>query len=136
MTTGYQLTELVDSGPKSATVAADGTAQVVWGPVNGGEVWRVFRIVVLSNSALAGPAKLYLDDADTETNLRGGTGSGQGDVDSGDILLVPATRSLVVAWSSLTPGATCSAILQYQRLTVVTFAGDSLPGTLISSGTG
>jgi len=136
MNTGYQLVALVDTGPLSAVAGADGTAEVIFGPVKDGHVWNVFRIMVFSTSTTEGPAKIYLDDNSIETNFRAGTGAGIGDVDSNDRLIVPGTRSLMVAWSNMTPGASCSGVLQYEDLLMVTFPSDStLLGSILTSGT-
>lgn len=136
MNTGYQLAALIDTGPKSAVAGADGLATVLFGPVLDGHVWNIFRILVFSTSTSEGPAKIYLDDNTIETNFRAGTGAGIGDVDSNDRLIVPGTRSLMVAWFDMTPGSSCSAVLQYEDLIAVTFPSDTtLLGRVVTSGT-
>lgn len=119
MARGFQAFDYADK-QLSAKVAADGTAQVAFGPVDAGHIWRVTRAFVgAEGSALEGPALLYVGDI-LPQYLRDGTNNGTLDIAEYPApLVVPGTQSLYLVWSGLTPGATVFGAIQYEDLVEV-----------------
>lgn len=123
MARGFALYDVRDL-QETASVGSDGTALVNFGSPDQGHHWKVTLIAVWSNSAVNGPARIFLDDPSVTANFRGGTGSGTGDMDTAATLWVPSSRELVVQWAGLTPGATCTAVIQFEDLIGVALPSD------------
>jgi hypothetical protein len=116
MARAFATTDYKDEA-KVATVAADGTALITFGPVDASHIWRVTRAAVgAQGSALEGPALLYVGDT-LPQNLRDGTATGTFDIAEYPApLVVPATVVLNIAWSGMTPGAIVNGAIQYEEL--------------------
>lgn len=105
----------VDSStdPRQAQFDAGGIAVVNFGPVQPGYQWRVERIAISSDSALASAFTLYLDSIDP-TNIVESSPSGNSDIaDETQPILVPEGSRLIGRWTGGTPGALASARIQY-----------------------
>ena len=99
---------LLTSG--SATVAADGTATVVLGPVPPGRRWLVDTTTV-SLSTGNGTAKVYNGTAADDGQLIEGTYSGA--LDTTDRINTLGTgEAITVQWSDATPGALARVLLR------------------------
>lgn len=105
----------VDSStdPRQAAANGAGVAQAVFGPVQPGYQWRVERIAISSDSALASAFTMYLETIDP-TNIVESTPSGNNDIaDETQPILVPEGSRLLAVWTGATPGALCSVRIQY-----------------------
>lgn len=94
------------------TVAFDstGTARLTIGPTVFGEIWRVRRMTVTSDSSLDSDARVYLN-AELDSRVVAGTWSGNRDFNETDITLQTLDR-LIVVWVGGTPGALASFLIQ------------------------
>ena len=87
-----------------------GTARLTIGPTVFGEIWRVRRMTVTSDSALDSDARIYLN-AELDSRLVAGTWSGNRDFNETDITMQTLDRFIAV-WVGGTPGARASLLIQ------------------------
>lgn len=102
--------DLLKSG--SVTLDANGAGSLTFGPERGGESWRVTRINLTCTSTLQTKCNVYRNVVSTLTNLFGSK-AGNSDVASGDPPLDVTTNSrFIVVWTSGTPGAIATAVIE------------------------
>lgn len=99
---------------RAAVTAADGTAEVVFGPVPYGEVWLIQRITVQVTNAPGSAASVFVGPP-IAANFVDGTIAGDLDVaDELQPVVVPGGQILTVQWASAGVGNTATATIQYR----------------------
>lgn len=116
MAQGYGAPQNV-SLRETAVVGADGTAEVIFGPVDSGCVMAIFQAqVMVEGSDTEGPAYLYVGSVSPQ-NFKSGTKTGTLDNASwAHGLRVPSNEVVTLVWTGLTPGATCYGSIEGQQL--------------------
>jgi hypothetical protein len=94
----------------SAVFDSTGTARLTIGPTIFGEIWRVRRMTVTSDSDNDSDARVYLN-AELDSRLVAGSWSGNRDFNETVITLLTLDRFIVV-WVDGTPGKRASFLLQ------------------------
>ena len=114
--------------PLSAVVDAAGVGEVLFGPPQPGTFWRVERLSVTSDSALASEARVYLGGAQPPNQVDMTLTGNDDTADNSQPLWVPQGTELRVRWTGATAASNVHARLHRRVCRYVSVPVDELTG--------